>query len=189
LGGPVVLLGSYGFIPWAFIPPLGAYLLIYLAVDAPIVFRNATRFGDLSYGIYLYGWPCEELAAHVVGGQPPWWQIFLLAMPSAAALACLSWHVIERPALRWKDANLCGLRQRIGLAAVIAYSSAAILFGIGIKLFGFACLLPAALALSGGQILYWAGRVRLTAQFRFGSRNWPLPHRRSDGYQHHQLRR
>jgi hypothetical protein len=32
------------------IPPLGAYLLIYLAVDAPFEIKNATRFWDRSYG-------------------------------------------------------------------------------------------------------------------------------------------
>ena len=95
----------------------------------------------------------------------------ILASPSAAALACVSWHAIERPALRWKDADLSGLRQRIGLAAVIAYSSAAIFFGIGFKLFGFGCLLPTALALTGGQILFWADKAGLTARLWFGSRN------------------
>ena len=171
LAVPAVLLGSYGLIPWALIPPLGAYFIIYVAVDAPFQIKNATRFGDLSYGIYLYGWPCQGLAAHMLGGQPPWWQIFLLALPSAAALACLSWHAVERPALRWKDADLSGLRQRIGLAAVIAYSSAAIFFGIGFKLFGFGCLLPAALALIGGQTLFWVDKAGLTARLWFGSRN------------------
>jgi len=156
LAGLLALVGNYGLIPWGFIPVLGAYFIIYVAVDAPFKIKNATRFGDLSYGIYLYGWPCEELAAYLLGGVPPWWQIFVLALPSAAVLAWLSWHAVERQALRWKDADLSGLRQRIGAVAMIAYSSTAILLGIRFKIFGQGCVLPAALALGGGQILSWA---------------------------------
>lgn len=147
-----VVIGNYGPLPWALFPVLGAYAIIYIAVDAPFKIRNATRFGDLSYGIYLYGWPCEELAVFVLGGRPPWWQIFALALPSAAALAWISWHAVEHPMLRWKDADLSGLRQRIGAAAVLIYAASAIVFGIG-EWFLVVCLLPAALALAGGQII------------------------------------
>jgi peptidoglycan/LPS O-acetylase OafA/YrhL len=162
LAGLFALSGNYGLIPWGFVPPLGAYFIIYVAVDAPFKIKNATRFGDLSYGIYLYGWPSEELAAYVLGGVPSWWQIFVLALPSAALLAWLSWHAVERRALRWKDAGLSDLRQRIGAAAIITYCAAAVILGIRFKIFGKGCVLPVSLALVGGQILFWA-RVRWPA--------------------------
>jgi hypothetical protein len=47
-----------------------------------------------------------------------------------------------------------GCCQRIGAATVVVYAGSAIVFGIG--LFIFACMLPAALALAGGQLLEWA---------------------------------
>jgi len=37
-----------------------------------------------------------------LGGRAMWWQVFLLALPAAAALAFISWHLVERPALRLK---------------------------------------------------------------------------------------
>jgi peptidoglycan/LPS O-acetylase OafA/YrhL len=154
LAGLGVVIGNFGPLPWALFPVLGAYTVIYIAVDAPFQARNATRFGDLSYGIYLYGWPCEEMAMHILGGRPPWWQVFALALPSAALLAWVSWHAVERPMLRWKDADLSGLRQRIGAGAVLVYAATAIVFGIG-ETFPFLCLLPAALALAGAQVLGW----------------------------------
>jgi peptidoglycan/LPS O-acetylase OafA/YrhL len=36
------------------------------------------------------------------GGRAAWWQVFLIALPTAAALAFLSWHLVERPMLRLK---------------------------------------------------------------------------------------
>jgi peptidoglycan/LPS O-acetylase OafA/YrhL len=171
LAGVFAVSGNYGLIPWGFVPVLGAYFIIYVAVDAPFKIANATRFGDLSYGIYLYGWPCEEVAAHLLGGVPRWWQIFVLALPSAALLAWLSWHAVERRALRWKNADLSGLRQRIGAVAMVAYSSTAILVGIRFKIFSQGCVLPAALALGGVQILSWAraGWPKARSWFWFGN--------------------
>jgi peptidoglycan/LPS O-acetylase OafA/YrhL len=155
LAGFGALVGHFGPLPWALLPIIGAYFVIYVAVDAPFAVKNATRFGDLSYGIYLYGWPCQQVAVHVLGSAPSWWQIFVVALPSAAMLACLSWHVVERPTLRWKDAQLSGFGRRVGANLVLAYGATTVLFGLG-KIFVIACLLPAALAMAGGQILIWA---------------------------------
>ena len=59
---------------------------------------GATRYGDLSYGIYLYGWPIEQGVRYALGADALWWQIFLLSMPVAALLALISWHLVEFPA-------------------------------------------------------------------------------------------
>jgi peptidoglycan/LPS O-acetylase OafA/YrhL len=163
--GVAVLAGFYGGLPWPFFPILGAYLVIYLAADAPFEIRGATRFGDLSYGIYLYGWPCEEIAARWLGGEPAWWQIFLVALPMAATLAWLSWHAVERPALRWKDVPIEGVRRRSGAAASLAYGAIALVFGIG-KIFGLGAILPAALAMAGGAAVTALAARRPVA--------WPL---------------
>jgi peptidoglycan/LPS O-acetylase OafA/YrhL len=62
----------------------------------------AARFGDLSYGLYIYGWPVEQAVMWLYGGHAAWWQVFLIAVPATAALAFLSWHLVERPILRLK---------------------------------------------------------------------------------------
>jgi len=55
---------------------------------------------DLSYGLYLYGWPAAQLVQLYSPGPP----LHNVAWASALAfaLAALSWFCIERPALRWK---------------------------------------------------------------------------------------
>jgi peptidoglycan/LPS O-acetylase OafA/YrhL len=87
----------------ALFPLFGCYLALWLALNPWLRVLPAARFGDLSYGIYIYGWPVEEMVAWASGGRASWWQIFLVAMPATAALAFLSWHLIEAPALRLKS--------------------------------------------------------------------------------------
>jgi peptidoglycan/LPS O-acetylase OafA/YrhL len=83
-------------------PLFGSYLALYLALHPRLPVIPAARFGDLSYGLYIYGWPVEEAVTYVSGGHIAWWKLFLVSLVAAGALAFLSWHLIERPALRLK---------------------------------------------------------------------------------------
>jgi len=86
-------------------PLAGAYLAIWFARRYDPWLDYSRYCGDLSYGLYIYGWPAEELVMWLSGGRAVWWQVFLIALPAAAALAFLSWHLVERPALRLKPAT------------------------------------------------------------------------------------
>jgi peptidoglycan/LPS O-acetylase OafA/YrhL len=86
----------------ALFPLFGCYLALWLALNPYLPVIPAARFGDLSYGLYIYGWPVEEGVIWALGGRAPWWQVFALALPAATTLAFLSWHLIERPALQLK---------------------------------------------------------------------------------------
>jgi peptidoglycan/LPS O-acetylase OafA/YrhL len=83
-------------------PVSGCYLALWLALNPRLSVIPAARFGDLSYGLYIYGWPVEQAVIWLHGGHATWWQVFLTALPIAAALAFLSWHLVERPMLRLK---------------------------------------------------------------------------------------
>jgi peptidoglycan/LPS O-acetylase OafA/YrhL len=80
----------------------GCYLALWLALNPRLPVIPAARFGDLSYGLYIYGWPVEQAVMWLYGGHAAWWQVFLTALPIAAALAFLSWHLVEHPMLRLK---------------------------------------------------------------------------------------
>jgi peptidoglycan/LPS O-acetylase OafA/YrhL len=80
----------------------GCYLALYLALHPRLPVIPAARFGDLSYGLYIYGWPSQAAVIWMLGGHAAWWQVFLLSSLLAGALAFLSWHLIEKRALRLK---------------------------------------------------------------------------------------
>jgi len=72
-----------------------------------------TRSGDYSYGLYLYAFPIQQalVAAGVPAGALG---NFALAALLAGGCAILSWHLIERPALRAKP--VAANRPRAGAA-------------------------------------------------------------------------
>lgn len=80
------------------------YLVLVLAYRTPAAVRVITRPGDVSYGIYVYAFPTQQLAAFVWGpGLTPGIMLGLVAAP-VYLLALASWRLVEAPAL--------GLKQR-----------------------------------------------------------------------------
>ena len=63
---------------------------------------NIERFGDPSYGTYLWGWPTSQVFAQFVGAGHPY-GCALTAGLVCLMLGYLSWHTIEKPALRLKS--------------------------------------------------------------------------------------
>ncbi len=79
---------------------LGAYLLLYFAYSHIRALDSFKHAPDLSYGIYLYGWPVEALWTWFLH-MPPL-LTFVASLALCVPLAWLSWHLVERPALLLK---------------------------------------------------------------------------------------
>jgi len=85
------------------LPIAGAYVLFWLAFK-PLPANALSRFcakRDLSYGVYLYGWPGQQSLLFLLRPISP----YLLYLPAAVvALVCgaLSWVLIEQRFLRLK---------------------------------------------------------------------------------------
>lgn len=77
--------------------PLLTYATFYIALvpKLPVIAKT-----DLSYGLYLYGWPVQQLV--LLAGATTVLTNTLAATLVALVCAALSWFLIERPALRWK---------------------------------------------------------------------------------------
>jgi peptidoglycan/LPS O-acetylase OafA/YrhL len=73
-----------------------AYLLLYLGAVLPVPLG---RRNDISYGMYMYGYPVEQLLrfAHLSSHTVYTVLAILCTVPVAAA----SWFLVERPAIRW----------------------------------------------------------------------------------------
>jgi peptidoglycan/LPS O-acetylase OafA/YrhL len=85
-----------------FFPLFAAYPLIRLATAQHFRLPSLRKFGDVSYGMYLYGWPIEQVARALLGEATSWWAIFAIALPVSAALGFVSWHLVEKRALQFK---------------------------------------------------------------------------------------
>lgn len=81
--------------------PAFAYLCLWVAVTRPP--RRVLQH-DLSYGVYVYHWPIQQLL--VVAGFGAWGEVSFVAVSVALVLvaAAVSWRMIERPALGFKNA-------------------------------------------------------------------------------------
>ena len=78
----------------------GSYLLFYFG-EASSTWKLAKRkFPDISYGVYLYGWPVLGLCIWYLHPSP--WLVFAISVPICFSLGWLSWHYIERPMLALK---------------------------------------------------------------------------------------
>lgn len=85
---------------WLVAGPM-AYVTVFLGVTNP---RRQTLVlsGDYSYGVFLYGYPIQQLVASMGPDFRHWWINMLIAYPLAVMVAVLSWWGIERPALGLK---------------------------------------------------------------------------------------
>ncbi|HXP76157.1 MAG TPA: acyltransferase [Stellaceae bacterium] len=101
----LAVLGVIASVPLqSFIPMFavfGCYLALYAALHPSLPIIPAARFGDLSYGLYIYGWPVEQTVSYLRPGAS-WWELFLLSMVATAGVAFLSWHLVEKQALSFK---------------------------------------------------------------------------------------
>jgi len=94
----ILVLANAPTITW--IPFLG-YLMIFLGyADASWILRY-NSLGDYSYGLYIYAFPVQQLGVQF-GATTPIGNI-IFSFPVTLLLAILSWHMIEKPALRLKN--------------------------------------------------------------------------------------
>jgi peptidoglycan/LPS O-acetylase OafA/YrhL len=83
-------------------PICGTYLLFYVAYNPHIKLHGFGKKADLSYGIYLYSWPVQQiLVQHFERWLTPG-LLFVATMPLAMAAALASWVCVEKPFLRLK---------------------------------------------------------------------------------------
>ncbi len=78
------------------LPPALAYLIFFLAFSPTIKAHGAARYGDFSYGAYLYAFPIQQMLAFTLKGKLPFAAYIPLSMIGALLGGLLSWNLVER---------------------------------------------------------------------------------------------
>jgi peptidoglycan/LPS O-acetylase OafA/YrhL len=78
-----------------------AYLLIFAAFYPPLNLPSVDRYGDISYGIYLYSFPIQQTLINQLQLSSPW-TLFFCSFPFVVACAIISWILVEKPMLAQK---------------------------------------------------------------------------------------
>lgn len=83
---------------------LGLPVAVVLAGTAATpVLRRFGRFGDISYGLYIFAYPLQQTVIAWTGNQLPLVEGGLVATGVTVLLAFASWHLVEKRALALKS--------------------------------------------------------------------------------------
>lgn len=107
----VVWLGTYALtrlfpavplvlIRWVRYPAL-SYLVLYVCFLKGSLNRFGDR-GDVSYGLYIYGFPVQQVLVGLLGVGVSAPLMIMLSIVATLPLAIASWSWVEKPALKWK---------------------------------------------------------------------------------------
>lgn len=106
LGASAVLFAAWTLESWLVFHLLFAlwvpYALWWVSFVPVGWIRAFNRFGDPSYGIYIYAFPIQQAWILLFPGTGPWAMILGAGVPTIA-LGYLSWHLLEERCLRYKD--------------------------------------------------------------------------------------
>jgi peptidoglycan/LPS O-acetylase OafA/YrhL len=76
-----------------------AFAVVRIA-RSPALKRAAFRSGDYSYGLYVYAFPVQQLVIASLAGRATPYAVFLITAASVLPIAALSWHGVEKRALK-----------------------------------------------------------------------------------------
>jgi peptidoglycan/LPS O-acetylase OafA/YrhL len=77
----------------------GPYLVLYLGYTPRLRFPRFARYGDFSYGIYIFAFPIEQACAKAFGPGVRAWQIAVVSYPLIVLCSVASWHLVEARSL------------------------------------------------------------------------------------------
>ncbi|MBT2658617.1 acyltransferase [Bacillus sp. ISL-18] len=101
-----VIVGTYlGFFDYVF-PVLGTYLLFFLSFQTNLQFSNFTKYGDFSYGLYIFAFPIQQTVTHYFNNQLSPVENFIISLPITLIISILSWHLIEKNAMKLKKRTI-----------------------------------------------------------------------------------
>lgn len=74
-----------------------AYLCMWLGIALPL--HRVGAKNDISYGMYIYAFPVQQLLAITIGPYLPLWLFMLASITATIPFAWASWVFVERPVM------------------------------------------------------------------------------------------
>lgn len=98
----LLIFGSFGYLKQPILYSSLSYLTIYMALAKHIPINLQKWPGDISYGIYLYGFPLQQAIIYSrLNGHIDPLTLSIVSLPITCVIAFMSWHLVEKPALYW----------------------------------------------------------------------------------------
>lgn len=98
-----------------------AYLVTYVGMSRiPKTLITAT--GDYSYGLYLYGYPIQQVYSHIFPSYRVWWANIAFTLAFGGLFAALSWRLVESKVLDRRKTIIGAVEQ--GVNPPIRHASA-----------------------------------------------------------------
>lgn len=98
LSGLFYFMGHEAIALWVALPWL---LILFGSMQTPVI-RRFGRFGDISYGIYIYAFPVQQLGLWLNQGKYPLPVCMVFSVICTVACAFISWHCVEKQAMKFK---------------------------------------------------------------------------------------
>jgi peptidoglycan/LPS O-acetylase OafA/YrhL len=84
------------------------YILFWLAFKLP--FTNFDKYGDFSYGLYIYAFPIQQMLSFFGLNTKGFNIYFILSLLMSMIPSVLSYHIIEKPFLKLKTIQIKQIR-------------------------------------------------------------------------------
>ena len=81
------------------------YIILYIGNKSSYPFNKISKYGDFSYGLYIYAFPVQQTIAYFIHGISAI-AMFMLSLLLIFPLAILSWKLIESKALGYKKVDI-----------------------------------------------------------------------------------
>lgn len=79
-------------------------LVLYISSLKPSLIKKITPKPDLSYGLYVFAFPVQQLLSQTINSSAIYaWQMTLLCILATLPLALFSWYMVEKKALSLKS--------------------------------------------------------------------------------------
>jgi len=105
----LLLRGTQAVVPLYYVAM--AYSLLAIAFDTTFRMHRFAKYGDFSYGLYLYGFPVKQTVIFFSGAMTAG-TLFMIAFPITLLLAWLSWRYVEAPSLKKKGTTSSFIRRQ-----------------------------------------------------------------------------